>query len=607
MAPLNTPRGAATPQRPRQTRHSSLQFEPTESSPLPRTPRRSTRHLRPTSSSQRTLVAADSDDEHEPDTTRHMRRATTPLASVAETTRRLAPATFPRRPSTAEPTRPRSLSRHRKHLSEDNRAYMPPRQAADRAGVETDEGFEDGARGRRGWLRRRAAAGGPIGEAGVAGSRRGSAMAESVVADDGAVTEEDEPSARASGKRRATASKTPSRYSSPLAALDADRTLVDIEDEDSELEAELDHLRDVLEADEFAEPDEAMDILTQPSFALGAMLGRAFQQIFALLSSITSSFVKASALAVVVLGVYIVLSLSTPHRPSSTPHPSLPVDHSRPPVPIPVPETPDAASRILSMESAIASLSARLSADHGRLEAHLQSLDASVDELSKLPKDTLAIPDFALWSGGATVAPELTSPTFAKPATRALGFLWTTNPGADGAPPETALRPETHRGACWPLAGAHGQLGVALPAPVHVAAVSVDHVAREVAPDGDVRSAPRAMEVWARVEGAENLARLARDGAPRAVQKGEGLEMASAEDAPEARPGAETYVRLAEFMYDIHAPRSVQTFEIPQEMRDLGLETQRVALRIKSNWGQDEFTCLYRFRVHGEQRGPSPV
>jgi len=40
-------------------------------------------------------------------------------------------------------------------------------------------------------------------------------------------------------------------------------------------------------------------------------------------------------------------------------------------------------------------------------------------------------------------------------------------------------------------------------------------------------------------------------------------------------------------------------------VKDLELDFGVVALVIKNNWGKDSYTCLYRFRVHGQRPGSS--
>jgi SUN domain-containing protein 1/2 len=239
-----------------------------------------------------------------------------------------------------------------------------------------------------------------------------------------------------------------------------------------------------------------------------------------------------------------------------------------------------------------------------------------------LQKDGLARADFALHSGGAAVIPSLTSETYAlRPhgiGGKVLGLM-TGHGYAVGRPPVTALHHELHIGHCWPFAGARGQLGIKLAAPVFVDAVTVDHVAKEVA--FDMRTAPREMELWGLVEGAENVERVRAYHAEKARVRAE--ERAAAGEPPaydddddddddeeltpaELGPDA-LYFRIARFAYDAHAAAHVQTFAVPEDVRALRIDFGVVALRVTSNWGHAEFTCVYRVRVHGERLEPLPL
>ncbi|KAA1467661.1 hypothetical protein DENSPDRAFT_813460 [Dentipellis sp. KUC8613] len=225
-------------------------------------------------------------------------------------------------------------------------------------------------------------------------------------------------------------------------------------------------------------------------------------------------------------------------------------------------------------------------------------------------KDDIAKADFALHSGGAQVVPSLTSPTLEiRPDSlrmQLLGFI-TGQGTAVGRPPIWALHHENHNGHCWPFRGSEGQLGVLLAAPVYIDEVTIDHVAKEVA--WDMRSAPRDMELWGLVEGKENFAKVEawkedrRRKREEAEAAGEELEDAENDETyPRTLPHSPQYFRIAKFAYDVHAPNNVQTFPVPQDIRDLHLDFGVVALRIKSNWGRKEYTCLYRLRVHGEKK-----
>lgn len=226
-------------------------------------------------------------------------------------------------------------------------------------------------------------------------------------------------------------------------------------------------------------------------------------------------------------------------------------------------------------------------------------------------KDYLARADFALHSGGARVIPSLTSPTFeVRPhGVRAnLVSMLTGGHGyAIGKPPVTALHHELHVGECWPFAGSTGQLGVVLAAPTYIEDITIDHAAQEVA--FDIRSAPREMEVWGMVEGKDNMAKVEAWRAERARRRAEGEDVSGEdeEEYPKTLPKNPEYIRIASFSYNILAPGHIQTFPVDREVRELGVDFGIVVLRVKNNWGRDDFTCLYRMRVHGQRMGETPL
>ncbi|KAJ7455374.1 hypothetical protein B0H11DRAFT_2244648 [Mycena galericulata] len=220
-------------------------------------------------------------------------------------------------------------------------------------------------------------------------------------------------------------------------------------------------------------------------------------------------------------------------------------------------------------------------------------------------KDNIARADFALHSSGANVIPSLTSPTYElHPSTlrgKVVGYV-TGNGFLIGRPPVTALHYDTHDGYCWPFAGSQGQLGVVLAAPVYIEDITIDHVAAEVA-FNMMTSAPREMEVWAMVEGRDNLAKLKAWRAEKVERRQNGESLEDEPVRPKTLPKSTEYIRIASFRYDIHAPNNIQTFPVDQEIKDLGIDFGIVVLLVKSNWGMEAFTCLYRFRVHGQRMG----
>jgi len=133
----------------------------------------------------------------------------------------------------------------------------------------------------------------------------------------------------------------------------------------------------------------------------------------------------------------------------------------------------------------------------------------------------------------------------------------------------------------------------------------------------DMRSAPKDIEVWAMVEGMDNIVKVKAWEIGKAAKREEAKKAAEAKGAefvdeaevayPPLIPQSPQYLRIASFTYDIHASRNIQTFPIDEEIRQLGVDFGVVLLVIKNNWGQDAYTCLYRFRVHGERMGETPL
>lgn len=244
-----------------------------------------------------------------------------------------------------------------------------------------------------------------------------------------------------------------------------------------------------------------------------------------------------------------------------------------------------------------------------------QLVDSSV---YRLAKDVVARPDFALYSAGAQVVPGLTTQTYEIPPggllTQITGFFTGSGSGAIGRPPVTALHHEINPGHCWPFPGTQGQLGIKLAAPTFISDVTIDHVAKELA--NDRRAAPRYMELWGLVEGQDNLEKLKEWRAKREeARMGAALsdEPATVVDAEPPIPASlkkwGEAVRVANFTYNIYAPDHIQTFPVPQEVQDIGIDFGVVALLIENNWGREDFTCLYRVRVHGQPllEAPPPL
>lgn len=221
--------------------------------------------------------------------------------------------------------------------------------------------------------------------------------------------------------------------------------------------------------------------------------------------------------------------------------------------------------------------------------------------------DGIARPDYALSTAGAFVIPKLTSETYSLQKSYLFGLIGSSTTYARS--PVHALHFETHLGHCWPMKGSQGHIGVTLSAPVKITDITIDHAQSQVA--HDLRQAPRNMEVWALVEGADKLAKLADHRARLSESRETGDEngQPSLDEAPVPTllQGNEAeYIRIANFTYDIRASKHIQTFPISDDIRALEMDFGVVVLFINNNWGHQDYTCLYRLRVHGDPLMPLP-
>ncbi|KAI9504138.1 UNC-like C-terminal-domain-containing protein [Coemansia spiralis] len=191
------------------------------------------------------------------------------------------------------------------------------------------------------------------------------------------------------------------------------------------------------------------------------------------------------------------------------------------------------------------------------------------DALSRYSNDRLGKTDFALFSAGARIIPGLTSPTFEPPARGLTQKLWRKMGMISSQPPVAILDPNTHIGECWPMQGSSGQVAIHLAQPVGVSDFAIEHVAKSIAIDW--RSAPREIEVWGYIIGSEDST---------------------------TKHGLGRLTKLASFEYEPSDTSALQVIR-PAVGDGSALRMRTIILKIKSNWGHPEHTCIYRFRVHG--------
>jgi len=176
--------------------------------------------------------------------------------------------------------------------------------------------------------------------------------------------------------------------------------------------------------------------------------------------------------------------------------------------------------------------------------------------------------------------------------------------GSSTLPPEAIFDPSTIPGSCWPMRGSSGHVTMRLPYPVKVSAVTVDHASPLLLNNTlDVSSAPRKIRLIGYPPCSDDcrglgfdlskgtvLATINYDRDGRHIQT---FDLSGSSDAPESDCAESKVVQGS-----CSAPPDfdLQATIVPESAR----EVSGIRLEVLSNWGVDEYTCLYRFRVHGQ-------
>uniref|UniRef100_A0A8C4PZ71 SUN domain-containing protein n=1 Tax=Eptatretus burgeri TaxID=7764 RepID=A0A8C4PZ71_EPTBU len=180
------------------------------------------------------------------------------------------------------------------------------------------------------------------------------------------------------------------------------------------------------------------------------------------------------------------------------------------------------------------------------------------EALSLYHADRTGMADLALESAGGSILSTRCSETYESRA-GLLSFLgiplWSQTQS-----PRVIIQPDIQPGNCWAFRGTYGYVVIRLAQIAHLTAFSIEHIPRSLATSGSIDSAPRGFSVY-------------------------GLEDESQEEGD----------KLGHYIYNKDG-EPLQSFAV-QYPTDKSFRA--VELRIFSNWGHLEYTCLYRFRVHG--------
>uniref|UniRef100_A0A3B5L092 SUN domain-containing protein n=1 Tax=Xiphophorus couchianus TaxID=32473 RepID=A0A3B5L092_9TELE len=174
-----------------------------------------------------------------------------------------------------------------------------------------------------------------------------------------------------------------------------------------------------------------------------------------------------------------------------------------------------------------------------------------MEALKLFSQDRTGLADYALESGG-------------RERTLVYRFVLTVHFSKNN-PAFFPPQPDVHPGNCWAFRGSTGFLVIQLSMKILPTAVTMEHVPKSLAPSGTLRSAPRDFSVYVRDFIVFFYFQGLKD-----------------EDQDRGK-------LLGNYTYD----------EDGEDLQMFIISVSESLANVLSNWGHPEYTCMYRFRVHG--------
>ncbi|CAD6244097.1 GSCOCG00013244001-RA-CDS [Cotesia congregata] len=195
------------------------------------------------------------------------------------------------------------------------------------------------------------------------------------------------------------------------------------------------------------------------------------------------------------------------------------------------------------------------------LEMTIKRMHLELKNLNKYHKNLGDLmPDFASEAAGGTIISIPDTESFYQPHAAEFSIfgipIWKPNYFT----PRKVIQPWTQPGECWAFRGSHGNVEIELARTALVSSVTLEHIPITASLTGTINSAPKEFRVLGKFR--------------------------------------DKYLILGSFQYNYNGPSS-QIFQITKSDRTK-IPLNLIMLQILSNWGNPEYTCIYRLRVHGK-------
>nr|XP_056713854.1 SUN domain-containing protein 3 [Euleptes europaea] len=188
--------------------------------------------------------------------------------------------------------------------------------------------------------------------------------------------------------------------------------------------------------------------------------------------------------------------------------------------------------------------------------------------MAKLDEDDVQMADYALKSAGIISSARIVYSRTTRSYRHEGGhYFWKSFPILPFVKsPEVILQPNRSPGMCWSFPGTQGEVVVKLAMLILPTAITVDHISKNLSPTGEISSAPKDFTIY-------------------------GLKDENEENG----------IFLGQFVYNAEGD-IVQTFKLKGAPSERMSYINYVKLKVLSNWGHPNYTCIYRFRVHDSEK-----
>jgi len=181
------------------------------------------------------------------------------------------------------------------------------------------------------------------------------------------------------------------------------------------------------------------------------------------------------------------------------------------------------------------------------------------EALLKYSADRIGLADYALESSGGSIVSTRCSRDYSLNVgvVKVLGFSFSYSVNT----PRTIIQPGVMPGECWAFEGFDGYVVIQLSLPIYISSITLEHIPKSLSIT-NISSAPKDFSIF-------------------------GLNSANEIEG----------TLLGNFRYEQdHDP--LQNFPITTPESE-SRSFSHLEIRISSNWGHPNFTCVYRLRVHG--------